>query len=112
MGRTRDEFAAMDEPLHRGRTRGSGRDHLRTLGRAVSLSDSRADDVLRTVELENAGSDGSRGTRSGETVDQVLIINHGRLVVESCFSRACSPTRTISPPRRTGSACSPRAGSH
>jgi ABC-2 type transport system ATP-binding protein len=48
--------------FHPGR---SGRDHLRTLGRAVSLSDSRADDVLRTVELENAGSDGSRGTRSG-----------------------------------------------
>jgi ABC-2 type transport system ATP-binding protein len=47
-----------------------------------------------------------------QTVDQVLIINHGRLVAESCFSRACSPTRTISPPRRTGSACSPRAGSH
>ena len=38
--------------FHPGR---SGRDHLRTLGRAVGLADSRADDVLQTVELQSAG---------------------------------------------------------
>jgi ABC-2 type transport system ATP-binding protein len=126
--------------FHPGR---SGRDHLRTLGRAVGLADSRADDVLRTVELQGAGRrrvkgyslgmrqrlglagallgdpellildepangldpDGVRWLRDflralasegrtvlvsshvlaemAQTVDQVLIINHGRLVVES-----------------------------
>ncbi len=126
--------------FHPGR---SGRDHLRTLGRAVSLPDSRADEVLRTVELEKAGRrrvkgyslgmrqrlglagsllgdpellildepangldpEGVRWLRDflrafasegrtvlvsshalaevGQTVDQVLIINCGRLVVES-----------------------------
>jgi len=38
--------------FHPGR---SGRDHLRTLGRAAGIPDSRADDVLRTVELQAAG---------------------------------------------------------
>jgi ABC-2 type transport system ATP-binding protein len=126
--------------FHPGR---SGRDHLRTLGRAVGLADSRADDVLQTVELQSAGQrrvkgyslgmrqrlglagallgdpellildepangldpDGVRWLRDflralasegrtvlvsshvlaevAQTVDQVLIINHGRLVVES-----------------------------
>jgi ABC-2 type transport system ATP-binding protein len=126
--------------FHPGR---SGRDHLRTLGRAVGLPDSRADDVLQTVELQTAGRrrvkgyslgmrqrlglagallgdpellildepangldpDGVRWLRDflrglasegrtvlvsshvlaevAQTVDQVLIINHGRLVVES-----------------------------
>jgi ABC-2 type transport system ATP-binding protein len=126
--------------FHPGR---SGRDHLRTLSRAVGLADSRADDVLRTVELESAARrrvkgyslgmrqrlglagallgnpellildepangldpDGVRWLRDflralasegrtvlvsshvlaevAQTVDQVLIINHGRLVVES-----------------------------
>ena len=37
--------------FHPGR---SGRDHLRTLGRAVGLPDSRADEVLRLVELQDA----------------------------------------------------------
>ncbi len=126
--------------FHPGR---SGRDHLRTLGRAVSLPDSRADEVLGTVELEQAGGRRVKGYSLGmrqrlgiagallgdpellildepangldpegvrwlrdflrafaaegrtvlvsshvlaevaQTVDQVLIINRGRLVVES-----------------------------
>ena len=37
--------------FHPGR---SGRDHLRMLGRAVDVSDSRADEVLRLVELGDA----------------------------------------------------------
>ncbi len=37
--------------FHPGR---SGRDHLRMLGRAVEVPDSRADEVLRLVELEGA----------------------------------------------------------
>lgn len=37
--------------FHRGRT---GRDHLRTLGQAVDVPDSRADEVLRLVELGDA----------------------------------------------------------
>jgi ABC-2 type transport system ATP-binding protein len=37
--------------FHPGR---SGRDHLRMLGRAVEVPDSRADEVLRLVELESA----------------------------------------------------------
>lgn len=126
--------------FHPGR---SGRDHLRTLGRAAGLSDSRADDVLRTVELQDAGGRRVKGYSLGmrqrlgvagallgdpellildepangldpegvrwlrgflrafasegrtvlisshvlaevaQTVDQVLIINRGRFVVES-----------------------------
>jgi ABC-2 type transport system ATP-binding protein len=126
--------------FHPGR---SGRDHLRTLGRAAGLPDSRADDVLRTVELQEAGRRRVKGYSLGmrqrlgvagallgdpellildepangldpegvrwlrdflrafasggrtalvsshvlaevaQTVDQVLIINRGRLVVES-----------------------------
>jgi ABC-2 type transport system ATP-binding protein len=126
--------------FHPGR---SGRDHLRTLGRAASLPDSRADEVLRIVELEKAGRRRVKGYSLGmrqrlglagallgdpellildepangldpegvrwlrdflrafasegrtalvsshalaevaQTVDQVLIINRGRLVVES-----------------------------
>jgi ABC-2 type transport system ATP-binding protein len=126
--------------FHPGR---SGRDHLRTLGRAVGLPDSRADDVLRTVELEEAGRRRVKGYSLGmrqrlglagallgdpelllldepangldpegvrwlrdflrafasgghtvlvsshvlaevaQTVDQVVIVNRGRLVVES-----------------------------
>jgi ABC-2 type transport system ATP-binding protein len=126
--------------FHPGR---SGRDHLRALGRAVGLPDSRADEVLGTVELGKAGRrrvkgyslgmrqrlgiagallgdpellildepangldpEGVRWLRDflrafaaqgrtvlvsshvlsevGQTVDQVLIINRGRLVVES-----------------------------
>jgi ABC-2 type transport system ATP-binding protein len=125
--------------FHPGR---SGRDHLRTLGRAVGLSDSRADEVLALVELKHAAKrrvkgyslgmrqrlglavallgdpellvldepsngldpDGVRWLRDflrkfaaegrtvlvsshalaevAQTVDQVLIINHGRLVIE------------------------------
>jgi ABC-2 type transport system ATP-binding protein len=38
--------------FHPGR---SGRNHLRTLSRAVGIPDARVDDVLRTVELEGAG---------------------------------------------------------
>jgi len=48
--------------FHPGR---SGRDHLRTLGRAVSLPDSRADEVLRTVELQKAGSRRVKGYSLG-----------------------------------------------
>jgi ABC-2 type transport system ATP-binding protein len=130
--------------FHPGR---SGRDHLRTLGRAVGLPDSRADEVLRTVELEKAGRrrvngyslgmrqrlglagallgdpelllldepangldpEGVRWLRDflrafasegrtvlvsshvlaevAQTVDQVLIINRGRLVVESSLQQ-------------------------
>ncbi len=126
--------------FHPGR---SGRDHLRTLGRTVGLPDSRADDVLRTVELQDAGGRRVKGYSLGmrqrlgvagallgdpellildepangldpegvrwlrgflrafasegrtvlisshvlaevaQTVDQVLIINRGRFVVES-----------------------------
>ncbi len=126
--------------FHPGR---SGRDHLRMLGRAVGLPDSRPDEVLRTVELQTAGRRRVKGYSLGmrqrlglagallgepelllldepangldpegvrwlrdflrafasegrtvlvsshvlaevaQTVDQVLIINRGRLVVES-----------------------------
>ncbi len=126
--------------FHPGR---SGRDHLRTLGRTVGLPDSRTDDVLRTVELQDAGGRRVKGYSLGmrqrlgvagallgdpellildepangldpegvrwlrgflrafasegrtvlisshvlaevaQTVDQVLIINRGRFVVES-----------------------------
>jgi ABC-2 type transport system ATP-binding protein len=126
--------------FHPGR---SGRDHLRSLGRSVGLPDSRADEVLRLVELEGAAKrrvkgyslgmrqrlglavallgdpellvldepsngldpDGVRWLRDflgtfasegrtvlvsshalaevAQTVDQVLIINHGRLVIEA-----------------------------
>jgi ABC-2 type transport system ATP-binding protein len=126
--------------FHPGR---SGRDHLRTLGRAVGLPASRADEVLRTVELQAASRRRVKGYSLGmrqrlglagallgdpallildepangldpegvrwlrdflrefasggrtvlisshvlaevaQTVDQVLIINHGRLVIES-----------------------------
>ncbi len=126
--------------FHPGR---SGRDHLRMLGRAVGLPDSRADEVLRpsscrmpagaasrAIRLACASGSGSRAALLGDpellvldepangldpegvrwlrdflrafaaqgrtvlisshvlsevaqTVDQVLIINHGRLVVES-----------------------------
>src|SRR5579872_874539 len=38
--------------FHPGR---SGRDHLRTLGQAVGVPDSRADEVLALVELGDAG---------------------------------------------------------
>ncbi|HXO10458.1 MAG TPA: ATP-binding cassette domain-containing protein [Solirubrobacteraceae bacterium] len=126
--------------FHPGR---SGRDHLRTLGRAVGIADSRTDDVLAIVELKAAGRRRVKGYSLGmrqrlglasallgdpellildepangldpegvhwlrdflrafasegrtvlisshvlaevaQTVDQVLIINHGRLVIES-----------------------------
>ena len=126
--------------FHPGR---SGRDHLRMLGRAVSVPDSRADEVLALVELADAGGRRVKGYSLGmrqrlglatallgepellvldepangldpegvrwlrdflrefasqgrtvlvsshvlaevaQTVDQVLIISHGRLVVES-----------------------------
>ena len=126
--------------FHPGR---SGRDHLRALGRAVGIPDSRADEVLRTVELQEAGRRRVKGYSLGmrqrlglagallgdpellvldepangldpegvrwlrdflrafasegrtvlisshvlaevaQTVDQVLIISRGRLVVES-----------------------------
>ena len=130
--------------FHPGR---SGRDHLRALGRAVGIPDSRADEVLRTVELQEAGRRRVKGYSLGmrqrlglagallgdpellvldepangldpegvrwlrdflrafasegrtvlisshvlaevaQTVDQVLIISRGRLVVESrCVS--------------------------
>jgi len=145
-------YAALDEPglrvgavleatdFHPGR---SGRDHLRTLSRAVSLPDSRVDEVLRLVELDSAAKRRVKGYSLGmrqrlglaaallgdpellildepangldpegvrwlrdflrafaagkktvlisshvlaevaQTVDQVLIINHGKLVVET-----------------------------
>jgi ABC-2 type transport system ATP-binding protein len=145
-------YAEIDEPalrigavleatdFHPGRT---GRDHLRTLGRAVRLPDARADEVLRLVELEAAADRRVKGYSLGmrqrlglaaallgdpellildepangldpegvrwlrdflrafaagkktvlisshvlaevaQTVDQVLIINHGKLVVET-----------------------------
>ena len=133
--------------FHPGR---SGRDHLRTLGRAVGLPDSRADDVLKTVDLQEAGRRRVKGYSLGmrqrlglagallgdpellildepangldpegvrwlrdflrafasggrtvlvsshvlaevaQTVDQVLIITHGRLVVESSLAQLTS----------------------
>src|SRR5664279_6020973 len=48
--------------FHPGR---SGRDHLKTLGRAVGLPDSRADEVLRTVELHKAGTRRVKGYSLG-----------------------------------------------
>ena len=126
--------------FHPGR---SGRDHLRTLGRAVGVPDMRVDEVLRLVELEDAARrrvkgyslgmrqrlglagallgdpellvldepangldpDGVRWLRDflhafasegrtvlvsshalaevAQTVDRVVIVSHGRLVVES-----------------------------
>jgi ABC-2 type transport system ATP-binding protein len=130
--------------FHPGRT---GRDHLRTLGLAAGLADSRADEVLRLVELQDAAKRRVKGYSLGmrqrlglaaallgdpellildepangldpegvrwlrdflrafaakgrtllisshvlaevaQTVDQVLIINHGRLVVESSLEQ-------------------------
>ena len=130
--------------FHPGR---SGRDHLRTLGRAVSLPDSRVDEVLRLVELESAADRRVKGYSLGmrqrlglaaallgdpellildepangldpegvrwlrdflrafaagkktvlisshvlaevaQTVDQVLIINRGKLVVETSLEQ-------------------------
>jgi len=130
--------------FHPGR---SGRDHLRTLARAVSLSDSRVDEVLRLVELESAADRRVKGYSLGmrqrlglaaallgdpellildepangldpegvrwlrdflrafaagkktvlisshvlaevaQTVDQVLIINRGKLVVETSLEQ-------------------------
>ena len=149
-------YAQVDEPalrvgavleatdFHPGR---SGRDHLRTLGRAVSLPDSRVDEVLRLVELESAADRRVKGYSLGmrqrlglaaallgdpellildepangldpegvrwlrdflrafaagkktvlisshvlaevaQTVDQVLIINRGKLVVETSLEQ-------------------------
>jgi ABC-2 type transport system ATP-binding protein len=130
--------------FHPGR---SGRDHLRTLARAVDLPDSRADEVLGLVELQGAARRRVKGYSLGmrqrlglaaallgdpellvldepangldpegvrwlrdflrelasqgrtvlisshvlaevaQTVDQVLIINRGRLVVESSLEQ-------------------------
>ena len=130
--------------FHPGRT---GRDHLRTLGRAALLPDSRVDDVLTLVELGDAARRRVKGYSLGmrqrlglaaallgdpellvldepangldpegvrwlrdflrdfagtgrtvlisshvlaevaQTVDQVLIINHGKLVVESSLEQ-------------------------
>ena len=130
--------------FHPGR---SGRDHLRMLGRAVELPDSRVDEVLRLVELDDAAGRRVKGYSLGmrqrlglaaallgdpellildepangldpegvrwlrdflrafaaggrtvlisshvlaevaQTVDQVLIINRGRLVVESSLEQ-------------------------
>jgi ABC-2 type transport system ATP-binding protein len=135
--------------FHPGR---SGRDHLRTLGRAVGLPDSRADEVLRLVELQGAAKrrvkgyslgmrqrlglavallgdpellvldepsngldpDGVRWLRDflrafaaegrtvlisshalaevAQTVDQVLIITHGRLVIEASLDELTART--------------------
>jgi len=145
-------YAEVDEPalrvgavleatdFHPGRT---GRDHLRTLSRAVRLPDARVDEVLRLVELESAADRRVKGYSLGmrqrlglaaallgdpellildepangldpegvrwlrdflrafaedkktvlisshvlaevaQTVDQVLIISHGKLIVET-----------------------------
>jgi ABC-2 type transport system ATP-binding protein len=130
--------------FHPGR---SGRDHLRTLARAAELPDARADEVLRLVELHDAGARRVKGYSLGmrqrlglaaallgdpellildepangldpegvrwlrdflrafaaqghtvlvsshvlaevaQTVDQVLIVNRGRLVVESSLAQ-------------------------
>lgn len=135
--------------FHPGR---SGRDHLRTLGRAVDVADSRADEVLRLVELEAAAKRRVKGYSLGmrqrlglaaallgdpellildepangldpegvrwlrdflrslasqgrtvlisshvlaevaQTVDQVLIISRGRLVVESSLEELTAHT--------------------
>jgi ABC-2 type transport system ATP-binding protein len=48
--------------FHPGRT---GRDHLRMLGEAINLPDSRADEVLRLVELGDAAQRRMRDTRLG-----------------------------------------------
>src|ERR1700683_2169678 len=48
--------------FHTGR---SGRDHLRTLGQAVEVPDSRADEVLRLVELGDAAHRRVRGYSLG-----------------------------------------------
>ena len=130
--------------FHPGR---SGRDHLRTLSRAVELPDARADEALRLVELDSAARRRVKGYSLGmrqrlglasallgdpellvldepangldpegvrwlrdflrafaaqgrtvlisshvlaevaQTVDQVLILNHGRLVTESSLEQ-------------------------
>ena len=48
--------------FHPGR---NGRDHLRTLGRAVGLSDTRADEALRRVELDQAAKRRVKGYSLG-----------------------------------------------
>jgi len=149
-------YAQLDDParrvgavleatdFHPGR---SGRDHLRTLGRAVGLPDARVDEVLALVELTDAANRRVKGYSLGmrqrlglaaallgdpellvldepangldpegvrwlrdflrgfsadgrsvlvsshvlaevaQTVDQVIIISHGRLVVESSLDQ-------------------------
>jgi ABC-2 type transport system ATP-binding protein len=149
-------YAALNEPalrvgavleatdFHPGR---SGRDHLRTLSRAVNLPDSRVDELLRLVELDGAAHRRVKGYSLGmrqrlglaaallgdpellildepangldpegvrwlrdflrafaagkktvlisshvlaevaQTVDQVLIINRGKLVVEASLEQ-------------------------
>jgi ABC-2 type transport system ATP-binding protein len=148
-------YAELDEPalrvgavleatdFHPGR---SGRDHLRTLGRAADLPDARVDEVLKLVELQSAAHRRVKGYSLGmrqrlglaaallgepevlildepangldpegvrwlrdflrdfaagertvlisshvlaevaQTVDQVLIINRGQLVIESSLT--------------------------
>jgi ABC-2 type transport system ATP-binding protein len=144
--------------FHPGR---SGRDHLRTLSRAVGLPDARVDEVLSLVELQDAARRRVKGYSLGmrqrlglaaallgdpdllvldepangldpegvrwlrdflrdfasggrtvlisshvlaevaQTVDQVLIINHGRLVAESTLdeltARVGAVVRVLSP---------------
>jgi ABC-2 type transport system ATP-binding protein len=103
--------------FHPGR---SGRNHLRTLAHATGAPDSRVDEVLKLVELDNAKNrrvkpangldpEGVRWLRDflrsfaaggrtvlvsshvlaevAQTVDRVLIINGGRLVVESTLGQ-------------------------
>ena len=147
--------------FHPGR---SGRDHLRTLARAVDLSDGRVEEVLRLVELDAAASRRVKGYSLGmrqrlglaaallgdpellvldepangldpegvrwlrdflrafaaerrtvlisshvlaevaQTVDQVLIINRGKLVIESSLeqltARVGGAVRVRTPERR------------
>ena len=162
--------------FHPGR---SGRDHLGTLGRAAGIPDSRADEVLRTVELQAAGRRRVKGYSLGmrqrlglaaallgdpellildepangldpegvrwlrdflrafasegrtvlvsshvlaevaQTVDQVLIINRGRLVIESSLGQLTTrvggtvrvrPPGRISWTRRCGASAWTRRG--
>jgi ABC-type cobalamin transport system ATPase subunit len=59
--------------FHPGR---SGRDHLRMLGQAVDVPDSRADEVLRLVELGDAAHRRVRGYSLGMRQRLGLAIDH------------------------------------